>query len=77
MAKRARSEAAGEWIQDAVKRPGRVRKYLGVGKGEKIPMRKLNAAIKRLEAKENKTVEERSLLSALLLAKRFKSKKGG
>tara|TARA_R100001530_G_scaffold75452_1_gene53019 strand:- start:566 stop:730 length:165 start_codon:yes stop_codon:yes gene_type:complete len=53
-----------------------VRKYLGVGKGEKIPMRKLNGAIKRLEAKENKTVEERSLLSALLLAKRFKSKKG-
>ena len=74
--KSARSEAAGDWIQDAVKRPGRVRKYLGVAKGEKIPMRKLNGAIKRLEAKKNKTVEERSLLSALLLAKRFKSKKG-
>jgi len=76
MAKSARSEAAGDWIRDAVKRPGRVRKYLGVAKGEKIPMRKLNDAIKRLEAKKNKTVEERSLLSALLLAKRFKSKKG-
>ena len=73
MSKSARSEAAGDWIQSAVKRPGRVRKYLGVGKGEKIPMGKLLAAIKRLEAKKNKTAEERSLLSALLLAKRFKS----
>jgi len=39
-------------------------------------MGKLLAAIKRLEAKKSKTAEERSLLSALLLAKRFKSKGG-
>jgi len=58
--------------KSAVKRPGRVRKYPGAGKGEKIPMGKLLAAIKRLEAKKNKTAEERSLLSALLLANRFK-----
>ena len=74
--KSARSAAAGDWIRGAIKRPGRVRRYLGVADGEDIPMRKLNAAIKRLESKENKTTEERSLLSALLLAKRFKSKKG-
>ena len=73
---RARSAAAGDWISGAVKRPGRVRAYLGVKKGEKIPMGKLLAAIKRLEAKKSKTAEERSLLSALLLAKRFKSKGG-
>ena len=76
MSRSARSDAAGEWIQGAIKRPGRVRKYLGVSKGETIPMGKLDAAIKRLESKKTRSAEERSLLSALQLAKRFKSKGG-
>ena len=73
---RARQGAARDWIQGAVKRPGRVREYLGVKKGAVIPMAKLNAAIAKLKAKESKTKEEKSLLSALLLAKRFKTRDG-
>ena len=68
----AKRVAAG-WIQDAVKRPGRVRKYLGVPEGEKIPMGKLDAAIAKLEG-NTKSDDEVSLLRALLLAKRFKTK---
>jgi hypothetical protein len=60
-----------EWIQDAIKRPGRVRKYLGVPEGEDIPMSKLNEAIEKVKDTGNK-----SLLSALLLAKRLKGEMG-
>ena len=66
-------KVAADWIQDAVKRPGRVRKYLGVPEGEKIPMGELDAAIAKLEG-NTKNDEEVSLLRALLLAKRFKTK---
>ena len=58
---------ATQWVQDAIKRPGRVRKYLGIPEGETIPMEKLNKAIEKLKGSGNK-----SLLSALLLAKRLK-----
>ena len=33
-----------KWIQKAIKKPGSLRKTLGVKKGEKIPMKKLEAA---------------------------------
>jgi hypothetical protein len=56
-----------KWIQDAIKRPGRVRDYLGVPAGEDIPGSKLDAAIAKVKKEGNK-----SLLSALLLAKRLK-----
>lgn len=58
---------AKKWISDAIKRPGRVREYLGVPEGKDIPMGKLNAAIEKVKGTGNK-----SLLSALLLAKRLK-----
>jgi len=58
---------AKKWISDAIKRPGRVREYLGVPEGQEIPMGKLNAAIEKVKGTGNK-----SLLSALLLAKRLK-----
>lgn len=58
---------AKKWIQDAIKRPGRVHEYLGVPEGEEIPMGKLNEAIEKVKGTGNK-----SLLSALLLAKRLK-----
>lgn len=62
---------AKQWIQDAIKRPGRVREYLGVPEGKDIPMSKLNEAIEKVKGSGNK-----SLLSALLLAKRLKKMHG-
>ena len=36
-----------KWIQKAVKKPGALRKSLGVKEGQKIPASKLNAAAKK------------------------------
>lgn len=36
-----------KWIQKAIKKPGSLRKELGVKKGEKIPSKKLKAAAKK------------------------------
>jgi hypothetical protein len=58
---------AKKWISDAIKRPGRVREYLGVPEGKDIPAGKLDGAIEKVKGTGN-----RSLLSALLLAKRLK-----
>jgi hypothetical protein len=63
----ASTRLAKKWISDAIKHPGRVHKYLGIPEGEKIPMGKLNEAIEKVKGTGNK-----SLLSALLLAKRLK-----
>ena len=38
---------AEKWIQSAIKKPGALRKELGVKKGEKIPAKKLEAAAKK------------------------------
>jgi len=38
---------AKNWIQKAVKKPGALRKALGVKKGEDIPAKKLQAAAKK------------------------------
>lgn len=62
---------AKKWIQDAIERPGRVREYLGIPEGEDIPEGKLDSAIKKVKGEGNK-----SLLSALLLAKRLKKMHG-
>ena len=35
------------WIQKAIKKPGSLRKSLGIKKGQKIPAKKLNAAAKK------------------------------
>lgn len=56
---------AEQWIQDTLRNPGRVREYLGVPEGEKIPMSLINAAIDEVKGTENP-----SLLGALVLAKR-------
>ena len=37
----------GKWIQKAIKKPGALRKSLGVKKGQDIPMKKLRAAAKK------------------------------
>jgi hypothetical protein len=36
----------GGWIQKAIKKPGALRKELGVKKGQKIPAKELTAAAK-------------------------------
>jgi hypothetical protein len=39
--------ATKNWIAGAIKKPGALRKELGVKEGEKIPAKKLNAAAKK------------------------------
>ena len=39
--------AKGGWIKDAIKKPGALRKSLGVKEGQKIPAKKLAAAAKK------------------------------
>jgi hypothetical protein len=39
--------AEKKWIQSAIKKPGALRKSLGVKKGEKIPAAKLKEAAKK------------------------------
>jgi hypothetical protein len=43
----ARGMKKGGWIKEAIKKPGALRKSLGVKKGEKIPAGKLAAAAKK------------------------------
>ena len=38
---------SANWIQKAIKKPGALRKSMGVKKGEKIPAKKLAAAAKK------------------------------
>jgi hypothetical protein len=38
---------AEKWIQKAIKKPGALRKAMGVKKGQKIPAEKLAAAAKK------------------------------
>lgn len=40
-------EKRGGWIKDAIKKPGALRKSLGVKEGEKIPAKKLHAAAEK------------------------------
>ena len=40
-------KSSKNWIQKAIKKPGSLRKSLGVKKGQKIPAKKLNAAAKK------------------------------
>ena len=51
----------GGWIKDAIKKPGSLRKTLGVKKGEKIPKAKLDAA-----AKEKGVTGQRARLAKTL-----------
>jgi hypothetical protein len=38
---------AEKWIQKAIKKPGALRKQMGVSEGQKIPAKKLAAAAKK------------------------------
>lgn len=50
------------WIQGAIKKPGALRKTLGVKKGEKIPESKL----KKAEKSKNPTTRRRAKLAETL-----------
>ncbi|MQL56425.1 capsid protein VP2 [Acidianus ambivalens] len=68
-----------KWIQKAIKRKGRVHKYLERLYGKRaftkdgdIKVEYLNKAIKHVKRAKLSKEEKRSLLSALYLAKRLK-----
>ena len=42
-----KAKGGGNWIQDAIKKPGALHKQLGVPAGEKIPAKKLHAAAEK------------------------------
>lgn len=50
------------WIQDAIKKPGALRKSLGVKKGEKIPVK----ALKKAEKSKNPKLRKRAQLAETL-----------
>lgn len=54
---------ATNWIEGAIKKPGALRKTLGVKKGEKIPMAKLKKAEKSKNPKTRKRAQLAETLS--------------
>ena len=67
------------WIKGAIKKPGALRKSMGVKKGEKIPAEKINKKIatlhKKGEGDKKLTKPERKELARLNLAKTLKKMK--
>ena len=67
------------WIKGAIKKPGALRKSMGVKKGEKIPMEKINKKIatlsKKGEGDKKLTKPERTELARLNLAKTLRGMK--
>ena len=55
---------AAKWIAKAIKKPGALRKELGVKKGKKIPRVKLNSAAKK-SGKEGQRARLAKTLSTL------------
>ena len=64
---------SSNWIQSAIRRRGRVRRYLHVKKGEDIPVSKIKTALKN---KKISTSLRRALLLALRLKKMRKRRSG-
>ena len=65
----AETKSKTKWIAGAIKKPGALRKTLGVKKGEKIPESKL----KKAEHSKNPTTAKRARLAETL--KGFKDRK--
>ena len=51
-----------KWIQEAIKKPGALKKSLGIKKGEKIP----EAKLKKAEHSKNPTTAKRAHLAETL-----------
>lgn len=70
-ARTGKKEGGGNWIKDAIKKPGALHKELNVPKGEKIPEKKLEKA----EHSSNPKLAKRARLAETL--KRFNRATGG
>lgn len=68
-----KAEGGGNWIKDAIKKPGALHKSLGVPEGEKIPEKKLEKA----EHSKNPTTAKRARLAETLKGMREGNKAGG
>lgn len=66
-----KKQSKKNWIQGAIKKPGALRKSLGVKKGKKIPAKKLAAA-----AKKPGKLGQRARLAQTFKKMRSKKKKG-
>tara|TARA_R100001594_G_scaffold13896_1_gene29551 strand:+ start:6868 stop:7065 length:198 start_codon:yes stop_codon:yes gene_type:complete len=64
----AQKKKKKKWIKGAIKKPGALRKTLGVKKGKKIPAKKLRAAAK----KKGKTGQRARLAMTLKKMRRKK-----
>jgi hypothetical protein len=68
--------AKKKWIASAIKKPGALRKEMGVKEGETIPASKLNAKISRLHEKseggKKLTEAERTNLKRAVMARTLK-----
>ena len=62
------------WIKNAVKKPGALRKTLGVKEGQNIPASKLNSAIAK-GSKPGATASQKTTAKRAQLAKTFKKMK--
>ena len=58
----------GKWIQKAIKKPGSLRKSLGVKKGEKIPAGKLAVSTSNRNFEGRQGPNSRTLLASPLVA---------
>ena len=67
------SRVAANWIQDAIKRPGRLHKFFNVPEGEDIPESKIEGEIDKLRKKKERSKKDTSLLRALNLAETLES----
>jgi hypothetical protein len=66
---------SAKWIQQAVKRPGRVLELTNSKPGE-LTITKINAKLKELEAKEKKSETDKKDIKALNMAKTLVRNKG-
>jgi len=65
---RGKGRKGKKFIHKAIRKPGALRRYYGVKKGETIPVKKLLQDQKKLRAKENKSPAETKLLRRINLA---------
>ena len=70
---------ADKWIKQAIKKPGALRKEMGVKEGEKIPMKRLRAEETRLRKKgegdKKMSAADRKKLRRVVLAQTLKGMK--
>ena len=71
-----KKSSGSKWIQGAIKKPGALRKELGVKEGQKIPTSRINREISKLRNKSKEgtiTKSESTELKRLNLAKTLRN----